>query len=225
MRPAWRILAFGFASLIVGRTMTTGNESQREPTSNEPHSDRSLLQRLRDGEEDAATLLYLRYAGRLGALAQSQRGADLSARVDPEDLVQSIFRTFFRHAAEGDYDVPDGEDLWKLFLVISLHKISDVGAYHRAAKRSISATRSGPAFDEAAKEKPGQDEIALNELRLVIDEILGELPESQKLIVEHRIEGYRVEEIAEMTKRSKRSVERALQDFRLKLSNLISEDG
>jgi hypothetical protein len=34
--------------------------------------------------------------------------------VDAVDLVQSIFRTFFRRVRRGCYDVPDGEELWKL---------------------------------------------------------------------------------------------------------------
>src|SRR6516165_12171184 len=100
-------------------------------------SDRTLLRRFQSGEADAATLLYLRYAARITSLAWNQRGADLASRFDPDDIVQSIFRTFFRRAAEGHYDVPEGEDLWKLFLVIGLNKIRATGAYHRAAKRDV----------------------------------------------------------------------------------------
>ena len=72
-------------------------------------SDGSLLRRLRKGEQDAATRLYLRYARRLHGLATAQTGQDLKSRVDPEDIVQSVFRTFFRRAQEGHYEVPDGE--------------------------------------------------------------------------------------------------------------------
>src|SRR4051794_3013940 len=100
------------------------------PGAGDPLSDRSLLRRFQGGRDDAATQLYLRYAGRLHALARAQSGADLKARVDPEDLVQSIFRTFFRRAARGDYEVPEGEELWQLFLVIALHKIRDAGSFH-----------------------------------------------------------------------------------------------
>jgi RNA polymerase sigma-70 factor (ECF subfamily) len=187
-------------------------------------SDHSLVRRLRAGENDAATQLYLRYAGRLGALAWAKRGADLSSRLDPEDLVQSIFRTFFRHAAVGEYDVPDGEDLWRLFLVIALHKIRDAGSFHRAAKRDIRATKAGDVFDEAARGAETQDDQSLHELRMVIDDLMRELPQSQRTMVEMRIEGYKVEEIAEKVQRSKRSVERGLQEFREKLSQLINEE-
>ena len=45
--------------------------------------------------------------------------------------------SFFRKAGSGDYEVPHGEDLWKLFLVMALNKVRAKGAFHRAAKRDI----------------------------------------------------------------------------------------
>ena len=153
-------------------------------------SDRSLLRRLQSGQADAATLLYLRYADRLHALAAAQCGADLAARVDPEDIVQSVFRTFFRRAAEGQYDVPEGEEIWKLLLVIALHKIRSAGDFHRAARRDVRRTASGAAYDRALEAAGGRDEVALTVLCLVIDEILYALPSGHRPIIERRIEGY-----------------------------------
>ena len=69
-------------------------------TNPEP-SDGSLLRRFRVGEQDAATRLYLRYANRLHGLASKQTGPELQTRLDPEGIVQSVFRTFFRRAKEG----------------------------------------------------------------------------------------------------------------------------
>src|SRR5215831_12425756 len=124
-----------------------GEHQRSEDTAGgERASDRSLLRRFQGGQLDAATQLYLRYASRLHALAAAQCGSDLATRVDPEDIVQSVFRTFFRRAAQGHYDVPEEEELWKLFLVIALHKIRDTASYHRAAKRDVAATTTGAAF-------------------------------------------------------------------------------
>jgi RNA polymerase sigma-70 factor (ECF subfamily) len=186
-------------------------------------SDHSLLRRFRAGQPDAATALYLRYADRLYNLAQSQCGCDLAARVDPEDIVQSVFRTFFRRVVSGDYDVPEGEELWKLFLVIALNKVRSTGEYHRAAKRDVRLTKSGVAYDEAVQNTHARDDVALETLQLVIQDIVQTLPMSQRAIIELRIEGYGVEEIAKSTGRAKRSVERALQEFRCKLGSLIHE--
>jgi RNA polymerase sigma-70 factor (ECF subfamily) len=188
-------------------------------------SDRTLLQRFRRGQDDGPTLLYLRYAERLRALAARQSAPGLAARVDPEDIVQSVFRTFFRRAAQGQYDVPQGEEIWKLLLVIALNKVRAVGAYHRAARRDVRQTAAGEAYDRALDSESGGDEGALAVLRMVIDEVLETLPASHRPIVERRIEGYEVAEIAEQVQRSKRTVERILQEFRQKLDAQVREDG
>ncbi len=186
-------------------------------------SDGSLLRRLRKGEQDAATRLYLRYARRLHGLATAQTGQDLKSRVDPEDIVQSVFRTFFRRAQEGHYEVPDGEEIWKLFLVIGLHKIRDAAVFHRAAKRNAGRTTALIGAGESA-DPPAADQMAETTLRMVIDEILLNLNDSQKEIVTMRMEGAQVDEIAQATKRSHRTVERTLQKFRELLQKQIQEE-
>ena len=189
--------------------------------SQEP-SDQSLLRRFRSGEQDAATRLYLRYAKRLHGLATAQTGADLNARLDPEDIVQSIFRTFFRRAQEGHYEVPDGEELWKLFLVIGLHKIRDAASFHRAGKRSVDRT-IGMSFESGDLDPTAPDGLAEQTLRLVIDELLTSLSENQREIIMLRLDGEQVEEIAAKTQRSLRTVERTLQKFRELLRQQIGE--
>ena len=89
----------------------------------EESSDRSLLLRLRRGEQDAATQLYVRYAPRLRALVRARCSDRLAGRLEPDDIVQSVFRRFFRRVVQGGYEVPPGEELWGLLLVIALNKI------------------------------------------------------------------------------------------------------
>jgi RNA polymerase sigma-70 factor (ECF subfamily) len=176
------------------------------------------------GQADASTQLYLRYAQRLHALVTAQSSRDLARRVDAEDIVQSVFRTFFRRAAEGHYLVPDGDEIWKLLLVIALNKVRAAGAYHRAAKRDVRQTVGGHEIDRALESGWGQDEGALTVLRIVIDELLEGMPAASRRMVELRIEGYEVAEISEKVGRSKRSVERVLQGFRTRLEAQIHED-
>jgi RNA polymerase sigma-70 factor (ECF subfamily) len=187
-------------------------------------SDRSLLRRLQSGQVDASTELYFRYAERLLALASAQSSPDLARRVDAEDIVQSVFRTFFRRASLGHYIVPDGEEIWKLLLVIALNKVRAAGAFHRAAKRDVRRTSSGDAFQRAVESQPAQDETALSFLHMVIEELLQGMPEAHRRMIELRIEGHEVNDIAGAVQRSRRSVERVLQDFRRRLDALIGED-
>lgn len=180
-------------------------------------SDRSLVRRLQGGDNDAATQIYLRYAKRLELLAQKRCAPDLRARFDAEDVVQSVFRTFFRRAERGEYVVPDGDELWKLLLVIAMNKIRANCVHHRAAKRDVRHTISGKAIEQSAS----GDETGLAVLRMVVEQALEHLPAPYRQIVELRIEEYEVAEIAQRTGRAKRSVERFLQEFRKALSAQI----
>ena len=186
-------------------------------------TDSSLLRRLRDGNESAAGQIYLRYARRLHNLARARCSPDLARREDADDIVQSVFTSFFRGVSRGYYDVPPGEELWKLLLVIALNKIRAKGNFHRAAKRDVRLTAGGEFLD--AQDQPaGRDEAALGFLRLTVAEALEHLPEHHRQMVTLRVEGYEVAEIAAQTGRSKRTVERILQEARKKLALLLGED-
>jgi RNA polymerase sigma-70 factor (ECF subfamily) len=180
-------------------------------------SDHSLLVRLRRGQQDAATQLYLRYAQRLRALVQARCSAQLAQRVEAEDIVQSVFRRFFQRAVQGDYDVPPGEELWGLFLVIALNKIRSEESHHRAGKRDVRL--SAPSADVTGLPETGGDDTAV--LQVCVEDVLGQLSAPQREMVELRIAGYEVAEIAKATHRSKRTVERLLQDVRARLRELL----
>lgn len=194
------------------------NEATYVPDS--PASDGSLLRRFRNGSADAATLLYYRYAEQLLSLASARLGADLSPRVDAEDVVQSVFRTFFRRVARGEYEVPDGDDLWKLLLVMALNKIRSAGTHHRAARRDVARTPQ-PAEGTPTADPPGDDETPLAVLRLAVEEVLGRLSPGHRLIIEKRIDGHEVAEIAALAGRSVRSTERVLCEFRRELAAVL----
>jgi RNA polymerase sigma-70 factor (ECF subfamily) len=200
----------------------SGSEEAMITLSDEP-TDHSLLHSFCRGSQDAAMQLYLRYAKRLRALAEAQCSRELTLRVDVEDIVQSVFGSFFRVASQGYYDVPAGNELWKLLLVIALHKIRTKGAFHRAAKRDVRRTISGEAAlrDLAASDTDDDAEYAY--LQLAISEALERLPSQHKAMLELRIQGYEVAEIAQKTGRSKRTVERILQEARKRLSDLLGE--
>jgi DNA-directed RNA polymerase specialized sigma24 family protein len=185
-----------------------------------PNTDASLLRRFRGGDDDAATQLYLRYAGRLRAMAAAQSAPELASRFDPDDIVQSVFRTFFRRAAAGEYAAPGGDELWKLFLVIGLNKVRATAAHHKAAKRDIRQTAGGDALNVAAN---GSREEDLRVLELTIEELLAPLPPTHREIIELRIAGHEVADIAARTGRAKRSVERILHEFRAGLQGVLNE--
>ena len=188
----------------------------------EGRSDHTLLRQVRHGDQEAARLLYQRYAERLRALARSRSSPDLAGRVDDDDIVQSVFGSFFRRVTDGSYDVPAGEELWNLFLAMTLNKVRAKGAHHRAAKRDVRQTSGGDEIDRS----PGvlaTDEQALAVLRMAIDEALDRLPVQHAQALRLRMEHHEVGEIAAALGRSKRSVERILQEGRARLAELLDD--
>ena len=202
--------------------LTRGPADEVLPRADDEVSDGSLLKKYRRGDQDAARLLYLRYAGRLRALARARTSADLAGRVDDDDLVQSVFGSFFRGVIHGVTDAPAGEELWNLFLVMTLNKIRAKGEHHRAAKRDVRRTVGGEGVDRATALLASEGQaVAL--LRMAVDEALVRLPAQNREAVQLRMEGYEVAEIAEMTGRSRAPVERLLQESRERLGQWLDD--
>jgi len=185
-------------------------------------SDAFLLNRFLAGDEDAALTLYYRYADRLIQLASKNTSAELAPRFDPEDIVQSVFRTFFRRVSKGQYEAPEGDELWKLLLVMALNKVRSKGAFHRSGKRDIRKTQTLPESPQTLNDE--STAVAKSILWMSVDEMIGKQPASHQEIIRLRIDGQEVQAIAEKTKRSKRTVERILQTFRSQLieSTIVS---
>jgi RNA polymerase sigma-70 factor (ECF subfamily) len=136
-------------------------------------------------------------------------------QTEPEDMVQSVFRRFFRRIQQADYDVPAGEELWGLFLVIALNRIRSEETFQRAGKRDLRRTVTpGAEFHNVAGPHEDADYVIL---QLTVSEALAQLPPPQREMLELRIQGHEVAEIAKRIGRSKRTVERNLQEIRTRL--------
>jgi RNA polymerase sigma-70 factor, ECF subfamily len=189
-------------------------------------SDHSLLRDVRRGDDSAAAQLYRRYGQRLLALVRAKTSNSLASRIDADDVVQSVFRTFFLRVRDGHYDVPRGEDLWGLLLSIALSKLRDQEHFHRAAKRDVRLTvpleidgsAGGRVISPSRKAEEDGDGAFF---QLVVQEAFAGLPELHRAVVELRLAGHEVAAIAAQTGRSRRTVERVLQDVRARLTDLL----
>src|SRR5437868_8199770 len=98
-----------------------GIEDRGEAPTREPHeSFVELAARLHAGDQGAATEVFRRFAGRLIALARTKLDIRIRRKEDPEDVVQSVYRSFFGRYQAGQYDLATWEALWSLLTVITV---------------------------------------------------------------------------------------------------------
>ncbi|MEL6104896.1 MAG: sigma-70 family RNA polymerase sigma factor [Planctomycetota bacterium] len=95
---------------------------QQIPNSQETGSVTFWLSRLRGGDLNGAEQLFIRYADQLADRARRRFGGP----IDPDDLVQSVFRVLITKADNGTLPpVTDRNDLLPLLFTISAHKAID----------------------------------------------------------------------------------------------------
>jgi RNA polymerase sigma-70 factor (ECF subfamily) len=181
-----------------------------------------LLARWRNGDQAAAAELFRRYAARLIALAKSRLSARLSNRVDPEDVVQSVYRSFFAESRDGRYQLERGGDLWQLLVTITLHKLANQANRLETGKRAVGRECQFGSEDSllgigapALTRNPSPVEAAA--LADELEQVLRALDAPQRRIVELRLQGYNLDEIAAEVSCSLSSVRRVLERVKKQL--------
>jgi RNA polymerase sigma factor (sigma-70 family) len=175
------------------------------------------MERWRVGDHEAAQELFRLHAERLIALARSRLSSRLSARVDPEDVVQSAYRSFFVRAREGRFEIEQGGDLWALLVAITIHKV------HQQVKRNSAQKRNAAAEERFADDNesqiPAADPTPLEAVALIdqVEELMRRLDPVRRRVLELRLEGWTLEEIAVDTGLSRRTLHRLLDSVKKQL--------
>ncbi len=201
--------------------MDVANENTPQPL--ETPSGVLLVAQFRNGDQKAADQLYHRFAGRLRQLAHAKFSKLLRSRLDADDIVQSVFRRFFEATGNGNYDCPTDEELWSVLLVITLNRLRTEEVFQRAGKRDVRRNVNMDALNELTSFS--HSSFASSLLREGVEEALKTLPEHFGRVIKLRLEGLEVAEIAQQVGRSKRTVERILQEALVQLrTRLLQED-
>jgi len=158
-------------------------------------SDRAFHQRVLAGTESAAGDLDRRFRQRLCALVEREMNERFRRREDPEDIVQSVFRTFFRRAAKGEFQVEHSGALWRLLQQITRRKILKHSEYHLRDKRTPERERY-EMDDLLADKPPGAREARL--LGDVLEAVLARLEPLEPEVLRLQLFGYRIAEIVEI---------------------------
>ena len=179
--------------------------------------DQDLIRRLRDGSNTAAREVFDRYVERLLGLAKRRIGARMNSRVDPEDVVQSVFRTFFSRMKNDQFQINAEDDLFKLLVRITVHKTLRQIAHHKAAKRDPSQeVAQGSDANEMLMQAMGAEPTPETVVTFMdtLEHFLSQLPDQDRQILELRLQGHSTEEIAKQLGSYDRKIRRVLERIR-----------
>jgi RNA polymerase sigma-70 factor (ECF subfamily) len=184
-----------------------------------------VMARLRAGDPTAEAELFSRFAGRLLGLARANLDARLRAKLDPEDVLQSVYRTFFRRHAAGQFELGGWQDLWSLLTVLTVRKCGRWRAHYQTNSRDVGRevfASVGAVLppEWVAREPDPAEAVVLVEL---LQALLRGLDESDQAIVALRSLGHGPGEISTRLGRPLRSVHRVLARVKRRLERLVAD--
>jgi len=186
------------------------------------------MERLKAGDQQVARQVFVRFVGRLVALAGSRLEGKVRRKVDPEDVVQSVFNSFFaRHKAD-QYQLADWDGLWGLLAAITIRKCGHKIEHFRAACRDLADEESTSFLTDASRadwvaaaSDPTPAQIAMFDETIL--GILQEMEERERHIFLLALQGWSSEEIAAEVGCSIRTARRVLHHARMQLEQVRDE--
>jgi len=185
-----------------------------------------VMARLRHGDDGAAALVFHRFARRLLVLAQDQLAA-WAGKADPEDVVQSVYQSFYRRCAAGEFELTGWQALWGLLSVITrrkcVNRLEYLQARCRDAQREVrwASADGSAAGPEPPDHEPTPLEAAL--LSETLEHWMRDLPERDRRILALHLQGYDVPEISLRIGRAQRTVRRGLERAHQRLRRLAED--
>jgi len=179
---------------------------------------RGLVDQLRAGDDAAATEVFNRFARRILGLARQQLHATVRSKVDPEDVLQSVFRSFFNRQREGRFAIENWDSLWGILMVMTLRKCRRRIQYYKAGRRDAQReTRWDPEMGGEGEagffaRDPTPSEAAM--LLDLVGRLMRDLPEEDRAVLTLHLQGCTIAEIKAKTGRAMRTIRRVLERIR-----------
>jgi RNA polymerase sigma-70 factor (ECF subfamily) len=156
---------------------------------------RDLIQRVRGGDEDAATEIVQRYEATIRmAIRVRLDQSDLRRLLDSMDICQSVLGNFFVRAASGQFELETPEKLVKLLVTMALNKLINHANQQRAARRDFRRREGSPEEMQVAGADPSPSRIAT--YRELLEAVRSRLSEQECKLADLRGQGLSWPEIA-----------------------------
>ena len=162
----------------------------------EPATFQTLIERVRAGDEQAATELVRRYEPMVRRAARVRlTDARLGRVLDSMDICQSVMASFFVRAALGQYELKTPDQLLRLLATMARNKLATQAHGQHAARRDVRRVEHGAleAADFAGREGTPSRLCAAREL---LQEARARLSPEEQRLLELRDEGKEWAEIA-----------------------------
>jgi RNA polymerase sigma-70 factor (ECF subfamily) len=201
---------------------------EEEPVMPPDDSCADWLARLHAGGSTAAAEVFHRFTSRLIALARLRLDARLRQKVDPEDVLQSVYKSFFLRQARGELRLPNWQALWSVLALITARKCGRCARRFHAARRNVAAevAAAGGADDSSllvvfSADPSPEEAVMLSEL---VEGLLRALGARDGAILTLALQGHSAAEISAQLGRTTRTVYRVLERIRSHLERRQSED-
>jgi len=173
-----------------------------------------VMSRLREGDPSAASIIFDRFVHRLTALASRQLDIRFRAKAEPEDVVQSVYRSFFLRDERSPFELADWDSLWSLLATITVHKCLDKRSYWLAARRDVGRElgqrRDGTDAELWNAIDRGPTPLQASVLTDILESVLVAFPPKHRVLAEMSFQGYTAVEIASRCDCSERTVARVV---------------
>lgn len=176
---------------------------------------------LRAGDSLAEVAVFERFVNRLIGLAKVKLQPQVQSKMDPEDLVQSAFGSFFDGNAAGKFYFENWDSLWALLARITVRKYNKRMDRLHASKRSVEReTPMGQlGFSAIADREPTPEEAAL--CSDLLESILGSSSKPlHREIILLKLQNHTNAEIGKILGRTERTVYRVLNRTRQQLQEM-----
>ena len=193
----------------------------------EAMDDAALIAGLRTGDPRAVRTFCDRYGAALERVAEARLAQGLRARVGPEDVVQSVYRTFFRRAGDGQFELADAADLWHLLCAITLTKVREQARFHLRQRRGVDRE---VALDAAPDDRPlslagtARSPAEAAEVAELLDRVLATLDPEEQRIVDLKLRDVTNDAIALELGCSERTVRRLLKRLSARFHAILDAD-
>jgi len=186
------------------------------------------ISQIKNGDSIAANRIWKLYFDQLVRSVRQRLYGQNRAVSDEEDIVLSVFDSFYAAAEKGRFpDLSDRDDLWRLLLTMSARKIVDKRRHDNRQRRggnvavhSLNGDAEDSVIIEAIGDEPSPEMVLM--MQESVEQLFFHLGVGQlQDLAGAKLEGYSNAEIAERLGCSERTIERRLHLIREKLQQEV----